>query len=582
VSTKHIFITGGVISGLGKGLIASSLGMLLKSWGQKVSMQKFDPYLNIDPGTMNPLQHGEVFVTDDGGETDLDLGNYERFINESLPRLASATTGQVYTNVLNKERRGEFLGDTVQVIPHIVDEIKFRMRAQENNEITPDVIITEIGGTVGDIESQPFLEAARQIRQDVGRDNVFFVHVSLVPLIRVSGELKTKPTQHSVMALRSLGITPNALVLRSEIPVTAATKAKIALFCDVEEPAIVNSVDRPSIYDVPFMLREAKLDEYIIRFLGLEKQYQDIKDNDIYQKWLKLIENIHNPEGSVEIALVGKYIELHDSYLSVSEALKSAGFNHKLDVKIRWVDAETCESPAGAQQSLRGVDGVLVPGGFGARGVDGKIGALKWARENKVPTLGICLGLQSMVIEYARNVLGIQNASSTEFDPNTPEPVIATIDEQVDLLKDRKMGGTMRLGSYDAQLKEGSLAAELYQDISNNGQISERHRHRYEVNNAYIERLENAGLSISGTSLGKSKKNTGDVLLKLNQNSNDNQDLVDQSAVGLVEFVELDRSVHPYYIATQAHPEFKSRTVLPHPLFSGLIAAAKEFQEKKA
>lgn len=573
---KHIFITGGVISGLGKGLTASSLGMLLKSWGINVRMQKFDPYLNVDPGTMNPLQHGEVFVTYDGGETDLDLGNYERFIDVSLPKLASATTGQVYTTVLNKERNGEYLGDTVQVIPHIVDEIKSRMRSQEQIPDTdgklPDIIITEIGGTVGDIESQPFLEAARQIRQDVGRNNVFFTHVSLVPLIGASNELKTKPTQHSVMALRSLGISPNALIIRSEIAIDFNIKSKISLFCDVDQNAIVNCTDVPSIYDVPFMIRDSKLDEYIMNYFSLESQYEVITESPYYSKWVTLRDSIKRPIDFVEIAIVGKYTQLHDSYLSVIEALKSAAYNQKLEVKIRWVDAIECESPQSAQNALRGVDGVLIPGGFGYRGVDGKIGALKWSRENKVPTLGICLGLQAMVIEFARNVLGLKDASSTEFDPNTSEPLITTMEQQVELIDSGKLGGTMRLGAYDAGLEESSLAYELY----NSTKVSERHRHRYEVNRKYHSALEDSGLKISGKSLGKSDwKNvstSSESFTELNNN---------QNALGLAEFVELDRSIHPYYIATQAHPEFKSRPIRPAPLFYGLIKSAFKFKNQR-
>lgn len=569
MAVRHIFITGGVISGLGKGLTASSLGMLLKSWGINVRMQKFDPYLNVDPGTMNPLQHGEVFVTDDGGETDLDLGNYERFIDISLPKLASATTGQVYTTVLNKERKGDYLGDTVQVIPHIVDEIKNRMRFQETvqdqNGQTPDVIVTEIGGTVGDIESQPFLEAARQIRQDVGRNNVFFVHVSLIPLINSSGELKTKPTQHSVMALREVGISPNALILRSEVEISPNTRSKIALFCDVEPAAIVNCVDAPSIYDVPFMIRNSQLDEYIINHLSLTSQYDNIEESSYYNRWQELSSNIKNSEKCIEIALVGKYIELKDSYLSVIEALKAAGYNNKVTVKIRWIDAQICETPSGTKDALNGVDGVLIPGGFGSRGIDGKINALEWARINKVPTLGICLGLQSMVIEFARNVLNIKDASSTEFDKDTNNPIISTILEQIEHLNDSNMGGTMRLGAYDAYLEEGSLARELYGSEI----VSERHRHRYEVNQKYHNQLIEAGLKISGKSKGISLSN-------MKCDSDDSN--INKNSEGLTEFVELDRNIHPYYISTQSHPEFKSRPTRPAPLFVGLIKASIAFK----
>ena len=533
--TRHIFVTGGVVSSLGKGLTASSLGRLLRSRGLRVTMQKLDPYLNVDPGTMNPFQHGEVFVTDDGAETDLDIGHYERFLDVELSAASNVTTGQVYSQVIAKERRGEYLGDTVQVIPHITDEIKRRMRSQAGPNV--DVIITEIGGTVGDIESQPFLEAARQVRHDVGRDNVFFLHVSLVPFIGPSGEQKTKPTQHSVAALRSIGIQPDALVLRSDREVPTSVKNKVALMCDVDSAAVVNAIDAPSIYDIPKVLHSEGLDAYVVRRLDLP--FHDVE----WGAWNDVLKRVHKPAKDVEIALVGKYIDLPDAYLSVSEALRAGGFHHNARVRIRWVASDRCQTPEGAQEALGGVDGVLVPGGFGVRGVDGKIGAWRWARENKVPTLGICLGLQTMVMEYARNVLGLEGASSSEFDPDTPHPVVATMEEQLEIVDGKgDLGGTMRLGEYQAVLKPGSVVAETY-GLST---VGERHRHRYEVNNAYRAQLEEAGLIVSGESPDRS----------------------------LVEFVELPRDVHPYYVATQAHPEFRSRPTKAHPLFAGLIAAA--------
>lgn len=537
--TKHIFVTGGVASSLGKGLTASSLGRLLRSRGLSVTMQKLDPYLNVDPGTMNPFQHGEVFVTEDGAETDLDIGHYERFLDIELPASSNVTTGQVYSRVIAKERRGEYLGDTVQVIPHITDEIKFRMREQASDAV--DVIITEIGGTVGDIESQPFLESARQVRHELGRDNVFFLHVSLVPYIGPSGELKTKPTQHSVAALRTVGIQPDAIVLRSDRVVPDSIKRKIALMCDVDNEAVINCADAPSIYDIPRVIHSEGLDAYVVRRLGMP--FHDVD----WDGWSRLLERVHEPEHNVEVALVGKYIDLPDAYLSVTEALRAGGFANDAKVGIRWVAADDCQTPEGAQASLEGVDAILVPGGFGVRGIDGKVGALRWARENLVPTLGICLGLQSMVIEYARNVLGWADASSTEFHPTSSHPVVATMAEQKAIVEgEGDMGGTMRLGAYQAQLTAGSVVAKAY----GSEKVTERHRHRYEVNNAYRAELEDAGLLISGTSPDSS----------------------------LVEFVELRADLHPYYVSTQAHPEFKSRPTRAHPLFSGLIAAALEKQ----
>ncbi|MER7798630.1 CTP synthase [Microbacterium sp. NPDC096154] len=537
-TTKQIFVTGGVVSSLGKGLTAASLGNLLTARGLHVVMQKLDPYLNVDPGTMNPFQHGEVFVTDDGAETDLDIGHYERFLGVNLSQAANVTTGQIYSQVIAKERRGEYLGDTVQVIPHITDEIKRRMRLQAEADPRPDVIITEVGGTVGDIESQPFLEAARQLRHELGRDNVFFVHVSLVPFMGASGEQKTKPTQHSVAALRQVGIQPDALVLRSDRPVSESNRNKIALMCDVDIEGVVNTVDLPSIYDIPSTLNEQGLDSYIVRRLGLTAGDVD------WTRWNTVLQAVHNPKLEVTVGLVGKYIDLPDAYLSVTEALKAGGFAHDVKVNIRWIPSDTCETPEGAAKQLADVDAICVPGGFGIRGIEGKLGALRFAREQGIPALGLCLGLQCMVIEYARNVAGIEGASSSEFDPETPAPVIATMAEQVDILAGGDLGGTMRLGLYPAKLAEGSIIAEVYGSTD----VEERHRHRYEVNNAYREQIAAAGLSFSGI----------------------NPDL------NLVEFIELPRDVHPYYVATQAHPELRSRPTDPHPLFRGLIGAAVE------
>ena len=545
--TKHIFVTGGVASSLGKGLTASSLGHLLRARGLSVTMQKLDPYLNVDPGTMNPFEHGEVFVTEDGAETDLDIGHYERFLDVNLVGSANVTTGQVYKRVIDRERRGEYLGQTVQVIPHITNELKDRMRAAAagspgiNDKDAPDLIITEIGGTVGDIESLPFLEAARQVRHDLGRDNVFFLHVSLVPYLAPSGELKTKPTQHSVAALRQVGIQPDALVLRADRPIPEPIKRKISLMCDVDTEAVAAAVDAPSIYDIPKVIHREGLDAYVIRRLGLT--FRDVDWTD----WDRLLDRVHEPEHEVEVALVGKYIDLPDAYLSVTEALRAGGFHNDAKVKIRWVPSDDCATEAGAAKALGGVDAVLVPGGFGVRGIEGKVGALRWARERQVPTLGICLGLQCMVIEYARNVAGITGASSTEFDPETPAPVIATMEEQKAFVEGAgDMGGTMRLGSQPAALTPGSVVAETYGSTT----VTERHRHRYEVNNSYLESLTDAGLVVSGT----------------------------HPEWGLVEFVELPPDVHPYYVATQAHPEFKSRPTRAHPLFAGLIGAALDAQ----
>ena len=535
--TKHLFVTGGVASSLGKGLTASSLGRLLTSRGLRVTMQKLDPYLNVDPGTMNPFQHGEVFVTDDGAETDLDIGHYERFLNVNLHGSANVTTGQVYSNVIGKERRGEYLGDTVQVIPHITNEIKERIKAMAGPDI--DLVITEVGGTVGDIESQPFLEAARQIRQDVGRDNVFYLHVSLVPYIGPSGELKTKPTQHSVAALRSIGIAPDAIVIRSDRQIPDSVKRKISSMCDVDLEAVVAAVDAPSIYDIPKVLFNEGLDSYVIKRLVLPSQ--DL----VWGEWDELLERVHNPAHQVSVALVGKYVDLPDAYLSVTEALRAGGFANNAKVNIKWVASDDCESVEGALAALKDVDAICVPGGFGVRGIEGKLGALKFAREKKIPTLGLCLGLQCMVIEAARNLADISQANSAEFDPETKDPVISTMQNQEDIVAGKgDMGGTMRLGLYPAVLAAGSLVAEVY----GANEIQERHRHRYEVNNKYRDQISATGLVFSG----------------LSPDGN------------LVEFVELPRATHPYYVGTQAHPEFLSRPTSAHPLFTGLIAAAIE------
>ena len=545
---RHIFITGGVVSSLGKGLTASSLGQLLRSRGMSVAMQKLDPYINVDPGTMNPFQHGEVFVTQDGAETDLDIGHYERFLDVNLSGKANATTGQVYSTVIARERRGDYLGDTVQVIPHITDEIKRVMRSQaepDADACAPDVIITEIGGTVGDIESLPFLEAARQVRADLGRDKVAFVHVSLIPYLPAAGELKTKPTQHSVASLRNIGIQPDALVLRTDRPLPEGVKGKVALMCDVDRDAVVECRDAASIYEVPPTLHREGLDAYLVQRLGLS--FRDVD----WTQWNGLLERVRSPRHEVEVALVGKYVDLHDAYLSVSEAISHGAFAHHARARLRWVASDDCQSPQGAERALAGVDAVVVPGGFGVRGIEGKLGALRWARENRVPTLGLCLGLQCMVIEAARNLLGLEQASSTEMDPQTPDPVVSTMEAQQEIVSGQgQLGGTMRLGAYEAVLSEDSLAAQAYGAT----RISERHRHRFEVNNDYRHALESVGLHISGTSPDGA----------------------------LVEVVELDRGLHPYYVATQAHPEFTSRPTRANPLFAALIGAALEARASKA
>ena len=543
-TTKHIFVTGGVASSLGKGLTASSLGNLLTSRGLRVVMQKLDPYLNVDPGTMNPFQHGEVFVTEDGAETDLDIGHYERFLDADLNRSANVTTGQIYSSVIAKERRGEYLGDTVQVIPHITNEIKERIRAMATPPVgpKPHVVITEVGGTVGDIESLPFLEAIRQLRHDIGRENCLFIHVSLVPYIAPSGELKTKPTQHSVAQLRSIGIQPDAIVCRSDREIPEKVKQKIGLYCDVDSEAVISAADAPSIYDIPKVLHAEGLDAYVVRRLNLP--FRDVN----WTRWDDLLDRVHRPSTTVTVAIVGKYVGLPDAYLSVTEAVRAAGFAHRARTEIRWVAADECATDQGAAAALSGVDAIVIPGGFGVRGIDGKIGAARYARVNGIPTLGLCLGLQCMAIEVARDVAGLEEANSTEFDPNTPHPVIATMADQQDIVAGKgDLGGTMRLGAYPAKLVPGTLVAEAYGTVD----VSERHRHRYEVNNAYRKTLEEAGIVISGT-------------------SPDGR---------LVEFIELDRERHPFFVATQAHPELKSRPTRPHPLFVAFVAAAITYAE---
>jgi CTP synthase len=538
-------VTGGVASSLGKGLTASSLGNLLTARGLRVVMQKLDPYLNVDPGTMNPFQHGEVFVTEDGAETDLDIGHYERFLDRDLSGNANVTTGQVYSAVIAKERRGEYLGDTVQVIPHVTNEIKARIRSMalpDEDAVVPDVVITEVGGTVGDIESLPFLEAIRQIRHDIGRDNCFFLHVSLVPYLAPSGELKTKPTQHSVAALRNIGIQPDALVCRSDREIPEKLKVKLSLYCDVDREAVIAAPDAPSIYDIPKVLHREGLDAFVVRRLGLS--FRDVD----WSRWDDLLDRVHHPKHSIVVALVGKYVDLPDAYLSVTEAIRAAAFYHRAKVEIRWVPSDDCVSATGASAALAGVDGVVIPGGFGVRGIEGKIGAVRYAREHGIPTLGLCLGLQCMVIEVARHLAGLEGANSLEFDEHAAHPIISTMADQEDIVAGKgDLGGTMRLGAYPAVLTENSIAAEVYGTT----EVSERHRHRYEVNNAYRDALTKAGLRISGT-------------------SPDGR---------LVEFVELDREIHPYFVATQAHPELKSRPTRPHPLFAGFVGAAVDYSE---
>ncbi len=545
-ATKHIFVTGGVVSSLGKGLTASSLGQLLTARGLQVTMQKLDPYLNVDPGTMNPFQHGEVFVTEDGAETDLDVGHYERFLDRNLSGFANVTTGQVYSSVIAKERRGEYLGDTVQVIPHITDEIKRRILAMADGEgegDQPDVVITEIGGTVGDIESLPFLEAARQVRHEVGRENCFFLHCSLVPFMAPSGELKTKPTQHSVAALRSIGITPDALILRCDRDVPDPLKIKIALMCDVDIDGVISTPDAPSIYDIPKVLHREELDAYVVRRLNLS--FRDVD----WTQWNDLLQRVHEPRDTVRIALVGKYIDLSDAYLSVAEALRAGGFAHHVKVEMHWVASDDCETGSGAAAALADVDGLLIPGGFGIRGIEGKIGAIRYARKRGLPVFGLCLGLQCIVIEAARSV-GLEGANSAEFDPETPDPVISTMADQREVVAgDADLGGSMRLGAYPAVLESESLVAQAYEATA----VSERHRHRYEVNNSYRDRIAESGLRFSGTSPDGN----------------------------LVEFVEYPADVHPFLVGTQAHPELKSRPTRPHPLFAAFIGASLDYKNEE-
>jgi len=529
---KHVFVTGGVTSSLGKGLTASSLGRLLKSRGLRVTMQKLDPYINVDPGTMNPFQHGEVFVTDDKGETDLDLGHYERFVDVPLTRRSNATTGSIYQSVLAKERRGAYLGETVQVIPHITNEIKERITALATDDV--DVVITEVGGTVGDIEILPFLEAIRQFRKDVGRDNVFYVHVTLVPYIGPSGEQKTKPTQHSVTELRSRGIQPDAIVCRSDRPIPKRLKEKISALCDVPEAGIVTAVDAEHLYEIPLVLHEEGLDDYVCEMLHLEGSVADLSE------WQGLVDRMRSADQEVRIGLVGKYINLPDAYLSVVEALKHGGYGCGAKVVIDWISADDTEGLL-AEGRLHDLDGIVVPGGFGVRGIEGKIAAAAYAREHRVPYLGLCLGLHCAVIEFARDACGLAGANSSEFDPLSPHPVIDLMDEQKAVVD---MGGTMRLGAYPARLAPGSITRDAYGEEV----VYERHRHRYEVNNRYRQVLEEHGMVLSGTS--------PDGLL--------------------VEFVELPATTHPFFVATQAHPEFKSRPNRPHPLFAAFVRAALE------
>lgn len=536
--SKYIFVTGGVVSSLGKGITAASLGRLLKNRGYKVTIQKFDPYINIDPGTMSPYQHGEVFVTDDGAETDLDLGHYERFIDMNLSKASNVTTGKIYQSVINKERKGEYLGSTIQVIPHITNEIKNRV-LRVGREDNADIVITEIGGTVGDIESQPFLEAIRQVRKDVpNKNDVLYIHVTLIPYIAAAGELKTKPTQHSVKELRGIGIQPDIIVCRTEHEISDDMKKKIALFCDVDPEAVISNMTCRSIYEVPILLQEEGLDRIALEKLGLEDRPCDMTE------WKDMVSKIMNAEKTVDIALVGKYVELHDAYLSVAEALSHAGFAFGTKVNIRWVNSEELEDhPETLETELAGVSGIVVPGGFGVRGTEGKIATIRYAREHKIPFLGLCLGMQCAVIEFARDVCGMESANSGEFDPDGKYPVIDLMPDQEDITD---KGGTMRLGIYPCKLTAGSLARKLYggEEI-----VYERHRHRYEVNNAFRQEMADKGLIISGT-------------------SPDGR---------LVEMIEL--SDHPFFIATQAHPEFKSRPTRPHPLFRGFMEAALKNKE---
>ena len=532
--TKYIFVTGGVTSSLGKGITAASLGRLLKNRGLKVALQKFDPYINIDPGTMSPYQHGEVFVTDDGAETDLDLGHYERFVDINLSKNSNVTTGKIYWSVITKERRGDYLGGTVQVIPHITNEIKDRIKrvGKENNI---DVVITEIGGTVGDIESLPFLEAIRQMKTSEGRDNVMYIHVTLIPYLEAAREAKTKPTQHSVKELRSIGVQPDVIVTRASRPLSKEMEDKIALFCDISPEAVIQATNAETIYEVPLMLQKEGLDEIVVNRLSLQCAPLDLTE------WEKMVKNIKNLQKRITIALVGKYVGLPDAYMSVAEALSRAGFYHQSEIDIRWIYSGAVNEE-NITEKLAGVDGILVPGGFGDRGVEGKIQAIKYARENKIPFLGICLGMQLAVVEFAINVLNYQNAYSSEFMPDTPEPVIDLLPEQKEV---EDMGGTMRLGIYPCKLREDSLSFRAYAEEL----IYERHRHRYEFNNAYRSEFEAAGMSITGTS-------------------------PDERLVEIVEITD-----HPWFVATQFHPEFKSRPDRPHSLFRDFIGSAVKYRQ---
>lgn len=529
--TKYIFVTGGVVSSLGKGIVAASVGRVLKNRGLKVTLQKFDPYLNVDPGTMSPYQHGEVFVTEDGAETDLDLGHYERFIDVNLGQYSNVTAGRVYSSIIEKERRGDYLGGTVQVIPHVTNEIKSRvLLAGESSDA--DVVITEIGGTTGDIESLPFLEAIRQIRSDLGRENVCYIHCTLLPYIKAAGEMKTKPTQQSVKELRGLGIQPDIIVVRNELALTDELRAKISLFCDIPKQNVIESRDVSNLYQLPLNLKAQKIDDIVLKHFNLTAKEADMEE------WTSLVERVDNLKYEVRIALVGKYVELHDAYISVVEALKHAGYKHNSKVKIDWIQSEDI-TEENVHEYLKEADGILVPGGFGDRGVEGKITTIKYARENKVPFFGICLGMQLAAVEFARNVCGLTGAHSSELDPNTPYPIINLLPDQENVVE---MGGTLRLGSYPCTLTEGSQAHKEYGEIN----ITERHRHRYEFNNFYRERLTNKGLVLSGV-------------------SPDGR---------LVEIVELPE--HPWFVAGQFHPEFKSRPEKAHPLFAGFIRASLE------
>ena len=529
--TKYIFVTGGVVSSLGKGIVAASVGRVLKNRGLKVTLQKFDPYLNVDPGTMSPYQHGEVFVTEDGAETDLDLGHYERFIDVNLGQYSNVTAGRVYSSIIEKERRGDYLGGTVQVIPHVTNEIKSRvLLAGESSDA--DVVITEIGGTTGDIESLPFLEAIRQIRSDLGRENVCYIHCTLLPYIKAAGEMKTKPTQQSVKELRGLGIQPDIIVVRNELALTDELRAKISLFCDIPKQNVIESRDVSNLYQLPLNLKVQKIDDIVLKHFNLTAKEADMEE------WTSLVERVDNLKDEVRIALVGKYVELHDAYISVVESLKHAGYKHNSKVKIDWIQSEDI-TEENVHEYLKEADGILVPGGFGDRGVEGKITTIKYARENKIPFFGICLGMQLAAVEFARNVCGLTGAHSSELDPNTPYPIINLLPDQENVVE---MGGTLRLGSYPCTLTEGSQAHKEYGEIN----ITERHRHRYEFNNFYRERLTNKGLVLSGV-------------------SPDGR---------LVEIVELPE--HPWFVAGQFHPEFKSRPEKAHPLFAGFIKASLE------